>query len=67
MNSRRCPCGAQLESLYAAAIGVCDRCRMEAKKPARRPGAKTLSQDGLFDEPEGGVRRLVPVDDWPER
>ena len=63
---QHCPCGAELTSIAALAHGVCDGCRVEAKR-RRRPQRQATSDDqpGLFDA-EPTARRLVPLDDWPD-
>jgi hypothetical protein len=64
--SARCPCGAELRSLAAQAHGVCNDCRVEAKKQPSRRKPEPPPQDGLFAEPAHLDRRLVEVDGWPD-
>lgn len=48
-----CPCGARLEKPAEQAHGVCNRCRVEAKKPARKrrrdPDFEDVALPGLED------------------
>jgi hypothetical protein len=41
----RCPCGATLTLPAEQAHGVCNRCRIEAKKPARKQRRKPDFED----------------------
>jgi hypothetical protein len=52
VSAQPCPCGTELESAAALALGVCDYCRGDAKKPVRRrrkPGFVDVPIPGLED------------------
>ncbi len=65
LSANRCPCGAELTSSGALAHGVCDYCRVDAKKSVRRT-VEPAPTEAMFDvQPQ--PRRLVPLDGWPDR
>jgi hypothetical protein len=53
VSAQPCPCGTELESAAALAHGVCDYCRVGAKKPVgrrrRKPGFVDVPIPGLED------------------
>jgi hypothetical protein len=65
-DADRCPCGAELASPAARAHHVCDYCRKDAKRAARRKAAKPDPTVPLFDQPDPQPRCLVPLDGWPD-
>jgi hypothetical protein len=62
-----CPCGATLTTPAEHAHGVCDGCRVLAKRRRRRPRARFTNWP--FPELaalEGAPRRLVEIAGWPD-
>jgi hypothetical protein len=64
MSTPRCPCDRELIKPAEQAHGICDGCRITAKK--RVPRSEPAPTLPLFDEPEPGDRRLVPLNGWPD-